>query len=403
MTAKAEPTPNDSRAVYLDHHATTPCDPRVVNAMLPFFTSAFGNASSSHAWGRAASDHVEKARAAVAKLLGCEPSEIVFTSGATEADNLALLGVMEHASRRGRHVITQQTEHKAVLDTCAELERRGFEVTYLTVDADGRVKSDQLADAIRHDTALVSIMWANNEIGVVQPIPEISDICRAEGVLLHTDAAQALTYLDCDVQAAGVDLMSISGHKIYGPKGIGALYVRKTRPRARLQAQMHGGGHERGRRSGTLDVPSIVGLGVACDLIAERRENDSARALELRRRLQQRLATAFPDLRVNGCLTHRLPNNLNVSLPGIDSRDLIEQLEDVAISSGSACSSAGQDGSYVLAALPGAKDLADNSLRFGIGRSTTEADIDLAVSRIQAAARIAARMPARSQECGVPA
>ena len=403
MTAEAEPKPNDSRAVYLDHHATTPCDARVVDAMLPFFSSAFGNASSHHGWGRAAADHVEKARAAVATLVGCEAAEIVFTSGATEADNLALLGVMEHATRRGRHLITQQTEHKAVLDTCAELERRGFEVTYLSVDADGRVDPEQLADSIRNDTALVSIMWANNEIGVVQPVAEISKICRARGVLFHTDAAQALTYLDCGVETHGIDLMSISGHKIYGPKGVGALYVRKRRPRARLHPQMHGGGHERGRRSGTLDVPSIVGLGVACDLIGERRETDSAHALQLRGRLHEGLAAAFPDLRVNGSLSHRLPNNLNVSLPGIDSRDLIDQLDDVAISSGSACTSASQDGSYVLAALPGAKDLADNSLRFGIGRSTTEDDIDLAVSRVQAAAQIAAQMPARHQECGVPA
>ena len=400
MTAKADPTPN---TVYLDHHATTPCDPRVVDAMLPFFSSVFGNASSSHAWGRAAADHVAKARESVAALVGCEPSEIVFASGATEADNLALLGTMENPARRGRHLITQQTEHKAVLDTCAELERRGFEITYLPVANGGRLDPQQLEETLRDDTALVSVMWANNEIGTVQPIPEIAEICRSRGVLLHTDAAQAMTYLDCNVQAAGVDLMSISGHKMYGPKGIGALYVRRRRPRVRLSAQMHGGGHERGRRSGTLDVPSIVGLGVACELVRERRETDSEHALKLRRRLLDGLSTAFPDLRINGSMTHRLPNNLNVSLPGVDSLDLLDQLHDVAISSGSACSSATQDGSYVLAALPDAKAWAENSLRFGLGRSTTEAEIDRAVVAVRRAAERAAQMPSRSVECGVPA
>ena len=379
-------------AVYLDHHATTPCDPKVVDAMLPFFSTAFGNAASGHAFGRVGADHVEKARASVASVVGCEPSEIVFTSGATEADNLALLGTMEAYADRGRHLITQVTEHKAVLDSCAALERRGVEVTYLPVEPDGRVNPEVLAHALRDDTVLVSVMWANNETGTLQPMAELAEVCRRHGVLLHTDAAQALAY--CDLRTVEVDLLSLSAHKAYGPKGVGALYVRRRRPRVRLTAQMHGGGHERGRRSGTLDVPGIVGFGIACELVAERREHDAEHAARLRAKLLHMLSTTFPDLHINGSMEHRLPNNLNISLPGVDAADLLDELDDIAISSGSACSSASQDGSYVLAALPDSKPLADSSLRFGLGRSTTEADLEHAVRSLsQAVDRLSQRPP----------
>ena len=395
--------------IFLDHHATTPCDPRVVEAMLPYFSRIFANAASPHGPGRQALEAVERARAAIARTIGADPSEIVLTSGATEADNLALIGAVDAAQARlfgGRgsssegeglrgHIITQVTEHKAVLDTCAHLERRGLDVTYLPVDGDGRVDPEAVRGALRSDTLLVSIMAANNEIGTLQPLAQIGRITREAGVLFHSDAAQALAFEALDVDALQLDLMSLSAHKAYGPKGVGALYVRRKRPRVRLETQMHGGGHEKGRRSGTLDVPSIVGFGVACELVLERREADSERLAALRDGLLERLRAAFPDLHVNGSMERRLPNNLNVSLPDLDARVLLDHLPGLAISSGSACTSASQDGSYVLAALPGGREWADGSLRFGLGRSTTEGELDLAALRLRQAVDTVRRLPAR--------
>ncbi len=419
-------------SVYLDHHATTPCDPRVVEAMLPSLHGVYGNpASRQHGFGRAASDQVEQARRHIADLIGCAPSEIVFTSGATEADNLAIKGVVEaHAQRaaasgnaapltdgsimagqapRG-HIITAATEHKAVLDACAHLERHGLSITYLSVDADGRITPSQVEKAIRADTTLVSLMLANNEIGVLHPIPEIAAVCKAKGVLLHTDAAQALAYVDCDVNRLGVDLMSLSAHKAYGPKGVGALYLRRRRPRVRITAQMDGGGHERGRRSGSLNVPGIVGFGHACQLIARERQAESQRLGPLRDRLLEDLMHAFPNLRINGSQTHRLPNNLNVSIPGISAEALLANLDDVAISSGAACSAASADSSYVIKALPGAgTEAAESSLRIGLGRFTSDEDMRRATASLIAAIRhqrahpVPAEVDADGDMCGTTA
>lgn len=402
MPPEASETPID-----LDHHATTPCDPRVVEAMLPCFTEVYGNPSSRHAIGRRAADRVEKAREQVAGLLGCERREIVFTSGATESNNLALKGVAELARQRHRgekplHLVTAATEHKAVLDVCARLERRGFEVDYLPVAADGRIDPETVRGALRDETILVSLMLANNEIGVLHPIPEISRICRGRGVLLHCDAAQALALVACDVDRLGADLLSISGHKAYGPKGVGALYMRRRRPRVRLLPQSEGGGHERGHRSGTLNVPGIVGLGMACALVAAEREHDATRLASLRDRLLERLRRAFPELVVNGSLEHRLPNNLNVSIPGLDADRLIERLEGVALSSGAACSSPNQSGSYVIEALPGGHERAPGSLRFGLGRSTTGEAIERAADRlVEAIVALPPASPTPPLECGV--
>ena len=377
--------------IYLDHHATTPCDPRVVEAMLPCFRDDFGNpASRQHPVGQRAARRVELARDQVAALLAADPREIVFTSGATESNNLALLGTVRRSrQQRGAdwrpHVVTAVTEHKAVLDVCTRLEREGCDVTYLGIEADGRVRPEAVAGAIRDETVLVSLMLANNEIGVVHPIAEISTICRDRGVLLHCDAAQALSHLDCDVDRLGVDLLSLSAHKAYGPKGVGALFVRRRRPRVRLDAQMLGGGHESGRRSGTLNVPGIVGLGRACVLVARSRESEGVRLSELRDRMLSRLRQAFPELVVHGSLEHRLPNNLAIALPGLDAERLLQKPFGVAVSSGAACSSASHDGSYVLKALPGAADLAESSLRLGLGRETTVLDVETAADRLIAA------------------
>ncbi len=376
-----------SDPIYLDHHATTPCDPRVVAAMMPCFGDVFGNpASRQHAVGRRARAHVEAARTEVASLLGCAPAEIVFTSGATESDNLAIKGVVGAQARGGHHVVTAVTEHKAVLDTCAALEHQGIDVTYLPVETDGRVDPARVGAALRDDTVLVSLMLANNEIGVVHPIAEIAALCKERGILLHADAAQALAYLDCDVDRLGVDLLSISSHKAYGPKGVGALYCRRKRPRVRVVPQLHGGGHERGRRSGTLNVPGIVGLGRACALIAAERSDESSRVGALRDDLLSHLVEAVPSLRVHGSMTHRLPNNLNVSVPGLSSEALLEALDSVAVSSGAACSAANADGSYVLKALPGAgPSAAESSIRIGLGRYTTEDEVRRAARDLVAA------------------
>ena len=373
--------------IYLDAHATTPCDPEVVRAMVPCLAEDFGNpASTQHAHGRRAARRVERARQQVASLLGCSPAEIVFTSGATEADNLAIFGASEAATHRGRHIVTCATEHKAVLDTCAALERRGFEVTYLGVEGDGRVHPAAVEAALRPDTVLVSLMMANNEIGVLHPLADISALCRQRGIRLHTDAAQAAAVLPCRVDDLGVDLLSLSAHKIYGPQGVGALYVRRRRPHVRLAPQMHGGGHERGRRSGTLPVALLVGFGVACELAAKRHATDGQHLRNLRDRLLAQLEELLPALVLNGSLEHRLPHNLNVSLPGVEATTLIEALEDVALSSGSACTSAAHDSSYVVRLLPDGETRAHSALRCGLLRTTPAAEVDQAARSIARAA-----------------
>ena len=386
----------DGDRIYLDNHATTPCDPRVVDAMLPTFGRCFGNAAShQHAFGREAEALVDRARERVAALIGCETAEIVFTSGASESDNLAIKGAARAARRRGRHVVTSAIEHKAVLDSCQRLEEEGFEVTYVGVDGEGVTSIEEVERALRDDTLLVSLIYGNNEIGTVNPIPEVGALCRQRGVLFHCDAVQALPYLKCDVQELNVDLLSLSAHKMYGPKGVGALYVRRRRPRVRLEPIVDGGGHERGMRSGTLNVPGIVGLGKACELVAEERERDAERVARLRDRLLELLRLAFPDVRINGSLDRRLPNNLNVSFTGVDADALLGKLERVAVSSGAACTSASRDGSYVVKCLARAESRdaspeevdtrAASSIRFGLGRFTTAEEIEVAAADVIAA------------------
>lgn len=390
--------------IYLDYQATTPCDPRVVEAMSPCFTEVYGNAASGHDFGRAAARRVDAARRRTANLLACEPREIVFTSGATESINLALRGATSARPER-RHLVTCATEHKAGLDVCRRLESEGFELTYLPVDGDGLVSPDDVLAALRPATAMVSLMYANNEIGAIHPIAEIGAALRGRGVLFHCDAAQALSTLDCRVERLGVDLLSLSAHKIYGPKGVGALYVRRRRPHVRLRPLFEGGGQERGMRSGTLNVPGIVGLGRACELVGELREAESARLGGLRDLLLDLLRREAPDLRVNGGLRRRLPHNLNVSFPGVDAQALLAELRGVAVSSGSACTSASFDGSYVLEALPGAAPHAAGSIRCGLGRFTTEDEIRRAAREIGRARRAAslrlAPLAACETACGV--
>jgi cysteine desulfurase len=366
--------------IYLDHHATTPCDPRVLEAMLPTFREGFGNAASrQHAFGWEAEARVERAREQVAALIGADPVEIVFTSGATESDNLALKGVARASASRGRHIVTTAIEHKAVLDSAAWLEHEGFEVTFVPVTADGLVDVARVAGALRSDTVLVSVMMANNEIGTVQPVGEIGALCKERGVVFHSDAVQALPYLECNVQALGIDLLSISAHKMYGPKGVGALYVRRRGPRVRLEPIIHGGGHERGIRSGTLNVPGIVGLGVACELVGRERDADAKRIGALRDRLREGLLERVDFAIVNGSMEHRLPNNLNLSFPGVNGDGLLAAIKGVAVSSGSACTSASLEPSYVLRALGESEDVAHTSIRFGLGRWTTAAEIETAI------------------------
>jgi len=365
--------------IYLDYQATTPMDERVLSAMLPFFRERFGNAASrNHSFGWEAEKAVETARAQIATLIHAEPKEIVFTSGATESDNLAIKGVAEMYRDQGRHLITAPTEHKAVLDTCKRLEQEGCEVTMLPVDKTGLVRVDDVAKAIRKDTVLVSLMAANNEVGTVHPIAEIGRLCKERGVLFHTDATQAVGKLPVDVEKMGIDLLSISGHKMYGPKGIGALYVRRRSPRVRLMAQMDGGGHERGMRSGTLNVPSIVGLGKACELCGEELESEGRRLTGLRDRLWKKLSTDLDEIFLNGHPTQRLPGNLNVSFAYVEGEGLMMGMKDLAVSSGSACTSASLEPSYVLRALGVGEDLAHTSIRFGFGRFTTPEEIDQA-------------------------
>lgn len=381
MILKGEPTVALKFPIYLDHHATTPCDPRVLEAMLPTFSERFGNAASlQHHFGWEAEALVDRAREQVARLVGADPTEIVFTSGATESDNLAIKGVAHAYRKNGQHIVTDSIEHKAVLDSCARLETEGYEVTYLAPEPDGRVSVERVREALRPETILVTIMYANNEIGTLNPVAEIGALCKERGVLFHCDAVQALPYIKCRADETGADLISISGHKMYGPKGIGALYVRRRNPRVRLVPVIDGGGHERAMRSGTLNVPGIVGLGAACDLVEAQRESDAQRVRLLRDRLHDRLVAGIPRAVVNGTMQteHRLPNNLNLSFPGVNGDGLLAAIEGVAVASGSACTSASLEPSYVLRAMGQSVEVAASSIRFGLGRSTTEEEIDYA-------------------------
>ncbi|MDG1479908.1 MAG: IscS subfamily cysteine desulfurase [Myxococcota bacterium] len=370
--------------IYLDNHATTPCDPRVVDAMVPFLTSTYGNAASrNHSFGREAKEAVEIARQEVADLIGASAKEIVFTSGATESDNLALKGVARYNHKKGKHLITPLTEHKAILDSCHALEQEGFEVTFLGVDSEGLISLDELRAAIRPDTILVSVMFGNNEIGVLQPIAEIGALCREKGVLFHCDAVQALGRVPIDVKSMKIDLLSISAHKMYGPKGIGALYVRRGRPRIRLSPMIDGGGHERGMRSGTLAVHQIVGLGKSA--LYAKEDLDTGKINEVRRlrdRLWAGIEAELDELVINGSWEHRLPNNLNVSFAYVEGESMMMGIKDIACSSGSACTSASLEPSYVLRAMGVDVELAHSSIRFGVGRFTTEEEIDFTIGRV---------------------
>ncbi len=369
--------------VYFDNHATTPVDPRVLEAMLPYFTGKFGNAASrNHEFGWRAEEAVENARAQIARLINAHPKEIVFTSGATESDNLAIKGVAETHRPRGNHIITQVTEHKAVLDSCKRLESSGYEITYLPVDGDGLIDPDDLAKAITPKTILISIMYANNEIGVIQPIGQIGKVAKKHNVLFHVDAVQAIGKIPVDVQKDGIDLLSISAHKLYGPKGIGALYVRRKNPRVQIAPMIDGGGHERGMRSGTLNVPGIVGFGKACELCQKEMAAEAARLGHMRDKLKNALESGLDNTAINGSLTHRLPNNLNISFAHVEGESLLMGINDVAVSSGSACTSAAIEPSYVLRSLGVSDDLAHSSIRFGLGRFNTEEEVDYVAARV---------------------
>jgi len=367
--------------IYLDYSATTPVDPRVAEKMIPYLTELFGNpASRSHAYGWEAEEAVERAREQVAALVNADAKEIVWTSGATESNNLAIKGAANFYSGKGKHLITLKTEHKAVLDTMRELERQGFEVTYLDVREDGLLDMDAFKAALRPDTILVSVMFVNNEIGVIQPIAEIGEICREKGIIFHVDSAQAAGKVEIDLQKLKVDLMSFSAHKIYGPKGIGALYVRR-KPRVRLEAQMHGGGHERGMRSGTLPTHQIVGMGEAFSIAKEEMASENARVRALRDRLLAGLTT-MEAVYINGDMEHRVPHNLNLSFAYVEGESMIMAIKDIAVSSGSACTSASLEPSYVLRALGRPDELAHSSIRFTIGRFTTEEEVDYTIKLI---------------------
>ncbi|HSB78705.1 MAG TPA: IscS subfamily cysteine desulfurase [Candidatus Methylomirabilis sp.] len=363
--------------IYMDHHATTPVVPEVFEAMRPYFMEQFGNAASrNHAFGWAAESAVDAARAQIARLIGCKPVELVLTSGATEADNLAVKGVAYAYREKGNHIITCQIEHHAILDPCKRLEKEGFEVTYLPVDSYGRVDPGAVAEAITPKTILVSIMLANNEIGTIQPLPEIGKVCKERGVLFHSDAVQGVGKIPSNVDTLGVDLMSLTAHKMYGPKGVGALYVRMGKPRVKLVAQMDGGGHEKGRRSGTLNVPGIVGLGKACELAEQLMESEAARLTTLRERLRAGIFARLDHVHLNGHPAERLPGNLNVSFEFVEGESLLMSLKDVAVSSGSACTSTSLEPSYVLRALGIGEELAHTSIRFGLGRGNTVEEVD---------------------------
>jgi cysteine desulfurase len=369
--------------IYMDYNATTPVDPRVLEAMLPYFQGKFGNAASrSHAFGWTAEEAVENARAQVAAAIGASPKEIVWTSGATESNNIAIKGVAAMYRDQGNHIITQPTEHKAVIDPCKYLEQQGCRVTFLQPDKDGLVDPQQVREAITNQTILVSIMHGNNEIGTIQPIKEIGAVCKEKGVLFHTDACQTFAKLPIDVEQMGIDLLSCSGHKIYGPKGIGGLYVRRRNPRVRCEPVIHGGGHERGMRSGTLNVPAIVGMGKAAELCGQHQSEEIERITSLRNRFKDGLFERLDEIHLNGHPTRRIPNNLNVSFLYVEGESLMMGFNDLAVSSGSACTSASLEPSYVLKALGVGDDLAHSSIRFSIGRFTTPEEIDYAVERV---------------------
>jgi cysteine desulfurase len=369
--------------IYLDHNATTPCDPRVVEAMIPYFTNSFGNAASrNHPFGWQAEEAVDYAREQVAKLVGADPKEIIFTSGATEADNLAIKGVFEMYASKGNHIITCNIEHKAVLDTCKHIEKEGGEVTYLKVNPDGLIDMKDLEAAIKPTTILIAIMYANNEIGTVMPMKEISALAKKKGILVFSDATQAVGKIPVDVNKDGIDLMAFTAHKMYGPKGVGALYVRRKNPRVKVTAQMDGGGHERGMRSGTLNVPGIVGFGKACEICMNEMEEETKRLSALRDKLETALMKT-EEAYINGSTQHRLPHVTNISFKYVEGEGLLMGFnKDIAVSSGSACTSASLEPSYVLKALGLGDDLAHSSLRFGLGRFTTEDQIDYTVEAV---------------------
>ncbi|MEI7836212.1 MAG: IscS subfamily cysteine desulfurase [Planctomycetota bacterium] len=376
------------KLIYLDHNATTPLDARVLAAMMPYLTEHFGNpASRSHSFGWKAEEAVEAARAQVAALIGAAAKDIVFTSGATESDNLAIKGVAQMYRQKGNHIITALTEHKAVIDSCKHLASEGFEITWLTPDATGQVHPDQVAGAITDKTILVTIMGANNEIGTINPIAGIGEVTRQRGVFFHTDATQAVGKIPIDVDAMNIDLLSLSAHKMYGPKGMGALYVRRRNPRVRLTCQIDGGGHEGGMRSGTLNTPGIVGLGAACELCLAEMPAEAARLTTLRDRLTNAILTRIEHTRLNGHPTQRLPNTANISMAYVEGESLMMKISDIAVSTGSACSSASLEPSYVLRAIGVPDELAHSSLRLSLGRWTTEEEIDYTVDRLEKAVK----------------
>ncbi len=384
ITESNEPLPEGVKLpIYMDNHATTPMDPRVLEAMLPYFGKVFGNAASrNHQFGWEAEQAVDKAREQIAKLIGCTPKEIIFTSGATESNNLAIKGIAEMYREKGNHIITQVTEHKAVLDTCKKLERQGYEVTYLPVQEDGLISMDAMRAAMTEKTILVTIMFANNEIGVVQPVEEIGKLCHEKGVIFHTDAVQAVGKIPVDVVKQNIDVLSLTAHKIYGPKGVGALYVRRRNPRVQITEQINGGGHERGMRSGTLNVPGIVGLGRACDIAFNEMAAEAARQGELRDYLRQKFENALDYVHVNGNMDHHLPGNLNMSFVHVEGESLLMGINDIAVSSGSACTSATLEPSYVLKALGLGDDVAHSSIRFGLGRFNNKAEVDYVSDKV---------------------
>jgi cysteine desulfurase len=377
-----------SRRIYLDNNATTPLDPRVLEAMMPYLTEKFGNAASrNHSFGWEAEEAVNQARAQIASVLGAGSKEIIFTSGATEGNNIAIKGIAAMYADTGKHIITQPTEHKAVIDPCNYLQQHGYRVTYLDVDKYGRIDLDQLEEAISDDTILVSIMHGNNEIGTLQPIAEVGRICRSREVFFHTDACQTFGKVPINVQEMGIDLLTLSAHKIYGPKGVGAMYVRRKRPRVRCEPVLHGGGHERGMRSGTLNVPGIVGLGKAAEICQACMADESRELAELRDRLQAGIVSQLDQVFLNGHPTERTPNNLNLSFAYVEGESLMMGFKDVAVSSGSACTSASLEPSYVLRALGVGDELAHSSIRFSVGRFNTRDEIDYVVEQVVATVR----------------
>jgi cysteine desulfurase len=369
--------------IYLDNNATTRCDPRVVEAMLPYFTDHFGNAASrNHQFGWKAEEAVDKARDQVAQLIGCSAKEVIWTSGSTESNNLAIKGIADMFAQKGKHIITAVHEHKAVLDPCKRLARHGYDVTWLEPGEDGIIRAEQVANAIREDTILVSVMWANNELGTVNEVPQIGKVCKDKGVIFHTDATQAVGKIPVDVESAGVDLLSASAHKMYGPKGVGCLYVRRRRPRVRLTPIIDGGGHERGMRSGTLNVTGVVGFGQAAELCRLEMDPESERLTELRDRLVNGITSRLSMAVLNGHPTQRLPHTANISFPYVEGESLMMAIKEIAVSSGSACTSASLEPSYVLKALGLGDEIAHSSIRFGLGRFTTPQEIDYTIEKV---------------------